>query len=178
MRWITFLIFLCFYITSSAQTSSYLVSMNGIGDIKLGMKKTELERLLKQPIKLSRLALNDGYSPDTINCKYNGLDILIVFQKEEVNEQKEIIVWEVKSFSPELKTRSGIAIGDDKLKIISTYEGYTIHIMPEYEGPDYTIKSKTRSTVWLHGEESGKVIIFHLSNNKVTGMSVVYDEGC
>jgi hypothetical protein len=52
-----------------------------------------------------------------------------------------------------------------------------IQIMPEYE-KDYTIKSKTRSTVWLYGDESGKVIIFYLTNNTVTGFSVMYNEGC
>ena len=74
-----------------------------------------------------------------------------------------------------MKTRSGIGIGDDKYKIISTYEGYTIWIMPEYEN-NYTTKSKTKSSIWLHGD-SRNVIIFYLNNNKVTGMSVTYFEG-
>ena len=87
------------------------------------------------------------------------------------------IVYEVRSSSPQLKTKSGIGIGDDKLKIVSTYSDYLIHIMPEYEN-NYTVKSKTRSTVWLYGDESGKVIIFYLTNNKVTGFAVMYNEGC
>jgi hypothetical protein len=142
------------------------------------MKKTELEKLINQPIKLTKLSKKDSYEPDTATCTYNGMEATVVFQKQEVGEKWEIVVWEVKSSFPQLKTRSGISISDDKLKIIITYEGYMVYIMPEYEDSNYTIKSKTKSTIWLHGDESGKVIIFYLTNNKVTGMSVTYDQGC
>lgn len=178
MKWAALLVLLSFCIGTSAQTSSYTVSMSGIAEIKVGMKISELEKLINQPIKLNRLAKKDSYEMDTVTCTYNGLDATVVLQREEVNEKPEVVVWEVRSSNAQLKTRSGIAIGDDKLKVISTYEGYTIYIMPEYEGADYSIKSKTRSTIWLHGDESGKVIIFYLTNNKITSMSVTYDEGC
>lgn len=47
--------------------------------------------------------------------------------------------------------------------------------MPEYEN-NYTVKSKTKSTIWLHGDD-GNVIIFNLDNNKVVAMRVTYFEG-
>ncbi len=178
MKWTGIIVLLFFCLVASAQAPSYTVSMSGIADIKLGMKKTELEKLINQTLKLPKLSRKDGYERDTVSFAYKGMEATVVFEKQEVNEKEEIIVWEVKNSAPQLKTRSGISIGDDKLKIISTYEEYLIYIMPEYEGENYTIKSKTKSTVWLHGDESGKVIIFYLTNNKVTGMSVTYDEGC
>ena len=178
MKRIAFLLFLLSPLIIKAQTTSYTVSMSGIADVKLGMTKSSLEKLLNQAIQLPRLSKEKNYERDTVACNYNGLNLSVVFEKQEINNKNEIVVWEVKSTHPQLKTRSGIGIGDDKLKIISTYDNYTIYIMPGYDDADYTIKSKTKSTIWLHGDESGKVIIFYLTNNKVTGMCVTYDEGC
>jgi hypothetical protein len=168
----TILIFLSWSL--AAQTST--VTMAGIGDIKLGMKKAEFEKLMNQSYKLPRLTSKNGdYYQDTIRINYKGLEADVIFQKEySENNKGDIAVWEIKSNSPQLKTRSGIAIGDDKYKIIRTYEGYVIWIMPEYEN-DFT-KSKTKSSIWLHGD-TGNLIIFYLDNNKVTGMSVSYFEG-
>lgn len=178
MRYLIFALLL-YSISTSAQTTSYTVSMSGIAEIKVGMKKTELEKLLNQSIQLPKLSNKESYERDTVVCNFKGLDASIVFEKQGIDDKEsDVVVWEVRSSHPQLKTRSGISIGDDKLKIISTYDGYTIYIMPEYEGKDYTVKSKTKSTIWLHGDESGKVIIFYLTNNKVTAMSVSFDEGC
>jgi len=177
----TRMVFLLFFLSPvliKAQTTSYTVSMSGIAEVKLGMTKTSLEKLLNQTLQLPKLSKAKNYERDTVTCNYNGLNLTLVFEKQEINEKNEIVVWEVKSSHPQLKTRSGIGIGDDKLKIISTYNNYTIYIMPAYDDADYTIKSKTKSTIWLHGDERGKVIIFYLTNNKVTGMCVTYDEGC
>lgn len=173
-------IVLCIFLSSisKAQTSAITVSMSGIGDIKVGMKKAEFEKLTGQSLKLKRLLGKDTWERDTFNITYKDVPMQVVLSKEFVDENKsEISVWEVRSSSQAIKTRSGIGIGDDKLKVISTYNDYTIYIMPEYEN-NYTVKSKTKSTIWLHGDESGKVIIFYLDGGKVTGMSVTFYEGC
>ena len=100
----------------------------------------------------------------------------IVFEKDYFNEKsKGFIVYEIRTSNNSLKTKSGIGIGDDKLKVVSTYPDFMLQIMPEYENE--TTKSKTKSTVWLYGEE-GTVIIFYLTNNIITGFSVMYNEGC
>jgi hypothetical protein len=164
--------------TLNAQTTSTTtVTMNGMSDIKLGMKKADFEKLLNQSFKMPHLtAKKDDYYQDTVHINYKGMEADVVFQKEySENDKSDITLYEIKSSSPQLKTKSGIGIGDDKYKIISTYEGYTIWIMPEYEN-NYTVKSKTKSAVWLHGD-NGNVIIFYLDNNKVTCMSVSYYEG-
>jgi hypothetical protein len=167
---------LLFSFAVDAQASS-LVTMAGMGDIKLGMKKAEFEKLLNQKFTLPHLTANDDdYYQDTVHIIYKGLEADVIFQKEySENDKFDISVSEIRSSSPQLKTKSGIGIGDDKFRIISTYEGYLIWIMPEYENND-AIKSKTRSSVWLHGD-SGNVIVFYLTSNKVTSMSVLYYEG-
>lgn len=162
---------------SLAATAQTTVTMAGIGDIKLGMKKADFEKLLNESFSLPHLtAKNEDYYQDTVHINYKGIDADVIFQKQySENNKYDIAVWEIKSNSPQLKTKSGIGIGDDKYKIISTYEGYTIWIMPEYEN-NYTVKSKTKSTIWLHGD-NGNVIVFDLDNNKVTAMRVTYFEG-
>lgn len=167
---LAFLSFAC-----DAQTAT--VTMAGIGDIKLGMKKADLEKLVNQSFGLPHLtAKNDDYYQDTVHINYKGIEADVIFQKEYgENNKYDIAIWEIKSSSNQLKTKSGIGIGDDKYKIISTYEGYTIWIMPEYEN-NYTTKSKTKSTIWLHGDD-GNVIIFNLDNNKVVAIRVTYFEG-
>jgi len=176
MKQLTTLLLLLFSLVASSQT----VSMNGIGDIKVGMKRAELEKLTGIKVKLKHLAKkeSDAYR-DTMNFTYKDVEYMVTVERSYSEENKnEIAVAEVRSCSPKIKTKSGVGIGDDKYKVISTYEGYTIHIMPEWEDATYTRKSKTRSTIWLHGDETGNVIVFYLENNKVTAISVTYNEGC
>jgi hypothetical protein len=177
MKLLLIFLFLFLSFCVSAQTTSSTVTMAGIGDIKLGMKKAEFEKLLNQNFQLPHVTgKDDTYYQDTVHVNYKGIEEDVIFQKQyNENDNYDIVVWEIRSSSPQLKTKSGIGIGDDKYKIISTYEGYLIWIMPEYEN-NYTIKSKTKSTIWLHSD-SGNVIIFYLDNNKVTAMSVSYYEG-
>lgn len=175
MKLLSTTLFLVFSLLSFAQTPT--VSMAGIGDIKLGMKKTEIEKLLNQKLQLPHLTAKDSdYYQDTVHINYKGMEADVMFQKEyNENDKYDIVIWEIRSNCPQLKTKSGVGIGDDKYKIISTYEGYIIWIMPQYEN-DYTVKSKTKSSVWLHGDNAS-IIIFYLDNNKITGMSVTYFEG-
>jgi len=169
--------FLAIFLSMRIFAQTTLVTMNGIGDIKLGMKKAELEKLVNQTFKLPHLSSkNDDAYQDTVRINYKGMEANVMLQKEySENDKYDIAVWEIKSSSPQLKTKSGIGIGDDKYKIVSMYEGYVIWIMPEYEN-NYSVKSKTKSSVWLHGD-GGNVIIFYLDKNKVTAMSVTYFEG-
>ena len=169
--------FLVTFLSLQVIAQTALVTMNGIGDIKLGMKKAQVEKLVNQTFNLPHLSSKTGDAyQDTVHINYNGLEANVMFQKEySENDKYDIAVWEIKSNSPQLKTKSGIGIGDDKFKIISTYEGYVIWIMPEYENNN-SVKSKTKSSVWLHGDD-GNVIIFYLDKNKVTAMSVTYFEG-
>ena len=178
MKFLPILLLVSFGFTSRAQTTSLTVTMAGIGDIKVGMTKAEVEKLTGQSIKLVELLKkSDDWKRDTINLTHKNVVYQLIFDKDYINEKpKGFIVYEVKSKTAELKTKSGISIGDDKLKIVSTYGDYMMQIQPDYEN-DYTTKSKTRSTVWLYGDNN-TVIIFYLDSNKITGFSVMYSEGC
>jgi hypothetical protein len=176
MKLIPLLLLFTISIHAFSQTTGNMVTMNGIGDIKVGMTWPNLEKLLKQPLKLKNLLKKDDWQKDTFSVSYKNIPYRIVLDRNSANNKPEdLVVSEVFSSSPLVKTRSGISIGDDKIKIINTYEGYVIYLMPEYVE---SVKSKTRSTVWLLSDESDTVIVFYLDSNKVTGICVMYFEGC
>lgn len=164
---------------TNASTNSIAVSMNGIGDLKIGMKKESVGKLLKQKIVLPHLLSDSNAYVDTLACKYKGVDCMVVFAREIQGDTSDgIRISELRSSSSLLKTRSGIGIGDDKIKIVGAYEGYRMTISPDY---DYVktppVKSKTKSTIMLYDDESDKYITFYLESNKVQGMGVSVNEG-
>ncbi|HWJ29510.1 MAG TPA: hypothetical protein VNS32_23425 [Flavisolibacter sp.] len=177
MRLFLTLLMISFVLFSHAQDNTVMVTLNGIGDIKLNMKKAELEKLLGQKLNLKNLATKSDYNnSDTFHCRYKGMDMDIVLTKSFITDSKyDIVVDEITSNNPLLKTRSGIGIGDDKCKIINTYAGYLMTIEPVYDDANSTVISKTRSLIWLRGDTSA--IIFYTDNNKITGMSVAVTEG-
>lgn len=161
----------------NAQPEPPVVSLAGIGAVKIGMKQRELERLLQSNLSLHHL-LEERPQADTVSFSWNGVSYAVVLDRGyDESTRNDITVHAVICESPELKTKSGVGIGDDKLKIVSTYDGYTLHILPAYEG-NPPAKSKTRSTVILYSDTSPTCIIFYLDNNKVAGFCVQYSEGC
>lgn len=169
--------FLLLSVTGFTQ-SSLIANSNGIGDVKLNMTKANLEALMGQPFILKPFS-GPGWSDDTTSFIYKNVLYEIILQRE-VNETGKLVrssVYEVKCSSTSLKTKSGISIGDDKLKIITTYEGYFIRIAPVFEGPDNQTKSKALSKIMVMTDVN-KAVTFYLTNNKVTAISVGYIEGC
>ncbi|OLY91062.1 hypothetical protein SAMN05444008_11889 [Cnuella takakiae] len=161
----------------AAAQQSPVVSLAGIGAVKIGMKQRELERLLQSNLSLKNL-LDKNPQPDTVSFSWQGTSYSVVLDKSyDAATQNEFTVHAVICESPELKTKSGVAIGDDKLKIVRTYDGYTLHILPDYEGMP-PVKSKTHSSVYLYDDTLPTCIIFYLENNKVVGFCVQYSEGC
>ncbi|QEC68126.1 hypothetical protein FRZ67_12750 [Panacibacter ginsenosidivorans] len=168
------LLFLVITVYSYAQ-QTYSVTMNGIGPFKLNMKKTDLEKILGKEIKLKNL-LKEDWTYDTVSYDYNNISFTFVFDRQSADEKNyDIILREIKSNSTFLKTPSGITIGDDKIKIINTYEAYTIWIVPDYEN-NYTSRSKTRATIWVQSDDGGNNIQFHTNMNKVESISVTWNE--
>ncbi len=81
------LVFLLYATAVFSQTNSYTVSMSGISEIRLGMTKVALEKLLNQTIKLPAVKKENNYSRDSASCNYNGLNLSVVFEMQEVNNK-------------------------------------------------------------------------------------------
>ncbi len=165
----------CFFISVPcfSQDNTIPVSVNGIGELKISKTKSELEKIINQPLPLKNLLKKEDWNYDTIQCKYKNADVELVLEKNYMdNKPGEIILRQVKSGDKSVKTKSGITIGDDKYKVISTYEGYLMHIVPDFEKKD-----KTKSEIWLFSDSGDGVIIFSLTNNKVSAIAVTHYEG-
>ena len=171
MRTILPVLFVLFSVNLIAQ-SSYKVTMNGIADFKIGMKKAEVEKLTGQPVKLKNLLSKNEWMLDTIAYKYKDLDIAVIFNKQFIDDKNyDVILWGLICSSQLIKTPSGIVVGDDKIKIITTYDGYRLLITPDYEN-DNTVKSKTKSSIHLYADDSSNQMVFRLENNKIYSIGV------
>lgn len=160
--------------------ADYQVTLNGIGPFKINMKKAEVEKLLGYKITTPHNSNKDSYNNDTVKIVYKEMDISLVFYQNYIAENKtELAVWAVESSSSLLKTKSGIATGDDKIKTINTYDGYNMNISYEWsQGSNGEYKrSKNKSQIMLMGENSISVIYFKMTDNKITGFEVAVYEG-
>ena len=169
-------------INSFSQISNeFLVGLAGIGSIKLGMTVAELERTTGQKIKTSLSKENKEYMMDTIRLNFKGAEFQITLYNEYLDQDKyQVAIYSITCSSPLCKTRSGIVIGDDKMKIVSIYDTYYMEIAPftEEVGNGQYKPSKTKSTVTIHGQEENGIIIFNLNSNKVNSFTVSIFEGC
>lgn len=160
-----------------AQNKDYLLSLDGIGSLKLGMPLVELEKVLKTKIILKVINVDPVVLIETIKAKYKGIDVEINLWKR----QDHIAVDGISASSPLCKTKSGIGIGSTKLQIIASYEGYHIDARPvfTYEGGDKKPeKSKTETTITVKEDTEGHAIVFNLLNNKVISFKIypIYDD--
>lgn len=176
MKKILFLLFILFATKANSQNKDYLLSLDGIGLIKLGMPLTGLEKLLKTKIVLKVIDVDSVVLVETIKTKYKGIDVEI----DLIKRQDYIAVDGISTSSPLCKTVSGIGIGSTKLQVIAAYEGYYIDAEPvyEYEGDEKPKKNKTKSTITVKEDEEGYAIVFTLLNKKVVSFAIypIYDD--
>lgn len=177
MRKLFFSLIIFISLGAAAQGSGMTVSFKGIGPFKPGMKKAEVEKITGKKITLKNLLTEDGWA-DTIRINYQNASFNLYFEKQYTDSVNfEYGLYGVQTTSALCKTSAGIGIGTDKLKIITTYEFNGINIWPEYEGPDFMIKSKTKAIVTVSDDEGYNAIVFHLLNNKVASIEVSYFQG-
>ncbi len=170
-------LFMFLSITAVAQNKDYLLSLDGMGALKLGMPLTELEKLLQTKVALKVINVDPVVLTETIKAKYKGIDVAINLFKR----QDYIAVDGISSSSPLCKTKSGIGVGSTKLQIIAAYDGYHIDARPVYtykESDAKPEKSKTESTITIKEDVEGYALVFNLSNNKVVSFDIIpiYDD--
>lgn len=169
-------LFILLSTTAIAQNKDYLLSLDGIGVLKLGMPLTELEKVLKTKITLKVINIDSVRLTETVNTKYKGIAVEINLFKRQDNI---ITVDGIKTSSALCKTKTGLGIGSTRLQIIAAYDGYHIDAKPVFDyDNDKAVKSKTMSTVTIKEDEEGYAIIFNLVNNKVVSFEIlpIYDD--
>ncbi len=174
MKKIFFLILIAFATTAAAQNNNYTISMDGLGAIKLGMTQAELEKLLGNKIPLTNpWDTVSGSWQDSAKIKYKNITVLLDFQRNYFAEDTfNMIIIGIQTSSPLCKTKAGIGIGVDKLKVIAAYEENDVYVLPDYEDDSYTSRSKTKATINVKDESGKRMIVFYMKNKKVVGCKI------
>ena len=60
--------------------------MNGIGNLKIGMKLVDVEKFAGAPLKLNNI-LKDDWNFDTIATRINGINFKLVFSRDYADEK-------------------------------------------------------------------------------------------
>lgn len=164
-----FLSFVVVFVCATAQKNDYTVSFEGMGALKLGMNKAELEKLLNIKIVLKHIGV-DIVMIETIKAKYMGIDMeLYLFGSAD----NMLYLEGIGTTSPLFKTTDGIGIGTDQLTIINKYENHLLIIHPEYKEEPSANANKPRTIITLANINNYKeAIIFTLVDKKVVAIEV------
>ncbi|MEO6613075.1 MAG: hypothetical protein ABIT05_07420 [Chitinophagaceae bacterium] len=147
------------------QNNDYLVSMNGIDSLNLGMTKAELEKLLNTKLNFPHIVADNG--GDTINVKYRNIDMTLFM---DGSADSSATLRGIQTSDPSCKTAGGVGVGADKMKVIDSYADYLKYVAPEYE--EYPVRSSTRSAVAVMDTLNTGAMVFHIINKKVVSVEV------
>lgn len=182
MKKILLLLFIIAANCAAAQKNDYIISMKGLGALKLGMSQNEVEKILNQKIHLpnSLDTINSNYQ-DTAKLKYNNINVQLEFDRSYYAPYKfRMRLIGIRASSPLCKTATGLGIGTDQLKIIAAYDNYHVNIQPGFYSYYETEKGIGKSTLTImddiaSAEEYGKdayTMVFYLLNKKVVSFEL------
>ncbi len=158
----------------------HLISMDGLDELKIGMKQEEVEKLIDQKFILENAVKNAESWVDTTTVKYKNTNILLHFQREYDNDNSfHMFLTGLECSDPAFRTSSGIGIGNSKDDIVNAYPDNIISMGPDADMVNDTtwITSKTRYLIHVKNEFS-RQIIFRLDNKKLSSFEVtmVFDD--
>lgn len=181
MKKICLLFFILAATCAAAQNKDYIISMNGLGSLKLGMSQAEVEKLLNKKILLiNSLDTINPFYEDTAKLTYKNIAVQLEFQRNyNVPNQFYMQLIGIRSSSPLCKTATGIGIGTDKLKIIAEYDKYHVNIQPGFYSYYETEKGRGKSTLSILDDAASTMdgsnaytMVFYLLNKKVVSFEL------
>lgn len=159
-----------------AQNTDILASTGGIGPFKIGMSPKAVEKLLGKQLRLPSTSKPEAsYEWDTVKVRYKDLDLTLIFGRAyfAMDTIDRVGVREVQCSNPKVRTKSGIGVGDDKLKIFMTYDQYRLEYYPSWDRKNEPKKAQVN----LYDNETPNVLIFYLNEGKVIGFAAMVFEG-
>lgn len=157
-----------------APNDDYLVSMEGIGAVKLDMSQEELEKLLNKKIPLTNPTDTvSGSWQDTATVVYKDIVLKIDFQRSYTKGDDFVMrVIRIETSNPLGKTANGLSIGSDKSTILDAYEPNWIYMGPDYSQED-TISTQRRYLIGVRDEtQNSREINFYLVDKKAVAIQV------
>ncbi len=166
-----FLVICCNHHNENKQNSDTIISMDGIGELKIGMKQAAVEKLLNQRFILKNALDTADSWQDSATAKYKGIDLQLYFQREytEGNNFYMYLIG-LRTSSSLCKTESGIGMGTERSKIITAYEDGYLSLSPDFEDDSTANRSKIKSLVNIKNEDGNRQIIFYRNNKKVVAV--------
>lgn len=152
------------------------VSTTRINEFRLGMKKSEIEKIIGKSISIK---LNEGYPIEASHMVYKGIVYEVNFTKsydDKGNELNDFTLYSILSADRTLKTLSGISIGSSFDEVINKYKNNNISIYDSWE--EGGSRDKTKRMFSINDYDEGTQLILTIKNGKVTEFYVSYNEGC
>lgn len=159
---------------------AYLLTKDGIGDIKIGMTRTDLEKMLKQSIQMKHAGDTGEIWVDTATIKYKDIEVECYFQKQySENPTTEMELFGLSTKSPLCKTASGLGVGSERAEVLAAFEDNPINMGPESVMVNDTTweLSKTNYYINISDDKWDKQISFQLVNKKVARVEATLSMG-
>ena len=151
------------------------VSTTRINEFRLGMKKSEVEKVVGKSIQLK---LNGGYPAEASNFVYKGIVYEVFFFKaydDSGNELNDFVINSIRSRDKTLKTLSGISIGSTFDEVLNLYKNNSISIYNSWN-EDGT-RDKTTRMFSINDDDARTQLILTLKEGKVIEFFISYFEG-
>lgn len=152
------------------------VSTTRINDFRLGMPKTQLEKIVGKSINLN--IVND-YPSESTHVVFKGIVYEVYFSldyDENGNKQTDYKLYSVKAKDKSLKTLSGIGVGSTLDDLIKVYKDYNFEVSDSWD--DKGNRTKTLRSFSINDYDAGTYLVFTLKNNQVIEFFLSYYEGC
>jgi hypothetical protein len=156
------------------EKSEYTITKDGIGELQIGMRAADLEKLVNQRFNFRMVVDSPGYWQDTIRAKYKNIDVSLYFERlDGYSDSTYMQLSGVETSSPLCKTEYGIGVGDEKAAILEPYDDRPIDMGPDYEQVNDTTwaLSKTKYSVNVKDDKWDRELIFHLVNKKIVSLA-------
>lgn len=151
------------------------ISTTRMNDLRLEMKLSEVEQVIKKPIELSKNDTEWGY---VATIDYNGSIIKLIFSEfSDENGNISFRLNQLETTSTKIKTLSKLGIGNSIDDLWKAYKNYTVSVWKEWDMQTEKY-SETNRIFQLIDTDAGTVLNFFLQNNKVYKITLGYNEGC
>jgi hypothetical protein len=155
------------------EKNEYTLTKDGIGELQIGMRAAEVEKLVNQRFNFRMLVDSPGYWQDTIKAKYKDMDVSLYFERLGGDSDSTYMELSgLETSSALCKTEYGIGVGDDRAAILEPYDDRPIDMGPDYEQVNDTTwaSSKTKYSVNVKDDKWDRELVFHLVNKKIVSL--------
>lgn len=161
---------------AGTENTEYLLTMDGVGPVTVGMKQSDLEQLTGKKIPLTNPTDTvSGSWMDSATVQYKDISLRLEFVRTYAYQNLDSFhmrVTAVYTESPLVRTPEGVRVGSGKQAIVDAYPDKYLIMHPGYDHETDTAFSKSLYMIRVRPEREGPEIVYLLRDNKVYGIEV------